>query len=445
MGVLTKIDIMDQGTNAIKMLKGEEVNLKYGYVGVKLRSQQDIKDNIPITQAVLREKNYFANHPVYSTIPGEIFGTQVLTGKLTRILYRRIRSFLPSLMKEIDQRIGKVQSRLNILGPGLPIEDSVLQFQCRIKCILYGNQYMNLQGDSEIQFQDSTRNRSLENQQWFLLDQKLNYFSKNYMKNLMILNIVHQKNSQMMILCKLYKNIKLNLFLVFYQWMPFMHFQIQNSKNCILLPLKHWIKLIQFQKIMQLKYQKVNQNSKYVQQIRIPSVMKMLEEQIIDVIQSCKRNAHDAVVDVLEAEQNYIFTNDFNYLSGKPFIKFGQEQNSGKVQKGNPMVFELRSKIEHYFKLVVRATRDNIPKLIGYFLVKGCQVLQLIFRLKCQCNYNKIQCKTNLFQMLFKRMFQLLKKEKSQVEKQRHLKMLKKQLKEILSIIILYLAYLSMY
>ena len=38
------------------------------------------------------------------------------------------------------------------------------------------------------------------------------------------------------------------------------------------------------------------------------------------------------------------------------------------------MVQELRTKIEHYFKLVVRATRDNIPKLIGYFLVKGCQV-----------------------------------------------------------------------
>ena len=37
-GVLTKIDIMDQGTNAIKMLKGDEVPLKYGYVGVKLRS-----------------------------------------------------------------------------------------------------------------------------------------------------------------------------------------------------------------------------------------------------------------------------------------------------------------------------------------------------------------------------------------------------------------------
>lgn len=38
------------------------------------------------------------------------------------------------------------------------------------------------------------------------------------------------------------------------------------------------------------------------------------------------------------------------------------------------MVAELKNKIEHYFKLVVRSTRDNIPKLVGYFLVKGCQV-----------------------------------------------------------------------
>ena len=37
-GVLTKIDIMDQGTDALSMLKGKEVPLKYGYVGVKLRS-----------------------------------------------------------------------------------------------------------------------------------------------------------------------------------------------------------------------------------------------------------------------------------------------------------------------------------------------------------------------------------------------------------------------
>jgi len=38
LGVLTKIDIMDRGTNAKRILMNQEVNLSMGYVGVKLRS-----------------------------------------------------------------------------------------------------------------------------------------------------------------------------------------------------------------------------------------------------------------------------------------------------------------------------------------------------------------------------------------------------------------------
>jgi hypothetical protein len=41
------------------------------------------------------------------------------------------------------------------------------------------------------------------------------------------------------------------------------------------------------------------------------------------------------------------------------------------MKKSNILVFDLRRKIEHYFKLVVRSVRDNIPKIIGHFLVKG--------------------------------------------------------------------------
>lgn len=37
-GVLTKLDIIDQGTHVLKMLRGTKVPLAYGYVGVKLRS-----------------------------------------------------------------------------------------------------------------------------------------------------------------------------------------------------------------------------------------------------------------------------------------------------------------------------------------------------------------------------------------------------------------------
>ncbi len=38
-GVITKIDIMDKGTNAKNMISGKDVPLRLGYVGVKNRSQ----------------------------------------------------------------------------------------------------------------------------------------------------------------------------------------------------------------------------------------------------------------------------------------------------------------------------------------------------------------------------------------------------------------------
>jgi dynamin 1-like protein len=43
-GVITKIDIMDAGTNARRMLTGQDVPLRLGYVGVKNRNQQAIID-----------------------------------------------------------------------------------------------------------------------------------------------------------------------------------------------------------------------------------------------------------------------------------------------------------------------------------------------------------------------------------------------------------------
>jgi len=37
-GVITKIDIMDRGTNAKRMIMNQEVPLRLGYVGVKNRA-----------------------------------------------------------------------------------------------------------------------------------------------------------------------------------------------------------------------------------------------------------------------------------------------------------------------------------------------------------------------------------------------------------------------
>lgn len=47
-GVITKIDIMDKGTSAKKMLLNEEIHLKLGYIGIVNRAQEDINNRVPV-------------------------------------------------------------------------------------------------------------------------------------------------------------------------------------------------------------------------------------------------------------------------------------------------------------------------------------------------------------------------------------------------------------
>ena len=54
-GVITKIDIMDKGTSAKKMLLNQEIHLKLGYIGIVNRAQEDINNKVPVEVALKRE------------------------------------------------------------------------------------------------------------------------------------------------------------------------------------------------------------------------------------------------------------------------------------------------------------------------------------------------------------------------------------------------------
>lgn len=97
LGVVTKIDIMDKGTDASSMLANEEIPLKLGYVGVKGRSQADIKSKMKVKDALKEEARFFSEHPVYSSLPADSVGTTSLVDKLTTVLYTLIKESLPQL------------------------------------------------------------------------------------------------------------------------------------------------------------------------------------------------------------------------------------------------------------------------------------------------------------------------------------------------------------
>ena len=64
-GVITKLDLMDDGTDARDILENRLLPLRRGYIGVVNRSQRDIDGRKDIKAAMASERKFFLSHPSY--------------------------------------------------------------------------------------------------------------------------------------------------------------------------------------------------------------------------------------------------------------------------------------------------------------------------------------------------------------------------------------------
>lgn len=119
-GVITKVDIMDRGTNAKRMIMNQEVQLRLGYVGVKNRAQEDIINQISVKEAMEKELLFFNTHPIYSTMPPGYLGCHTLTNKLTKLLFTHIKHSLPDIVREIREKLKECETEITDLGPPMP-------------------------------------------------------------------------------------------------------------------------------------------------------------------------------------------------------------------------------------------------------------------------------------------------------------------------------------
>ncbi|XP_076894518.1 dynamin-related protein 3B-like [Bidens hawaiensis] len=106
-GVITKLDIMDRGTDARNFLLGKVIPLRLGYVGVVNRSQEDIMLNRSIKDALVAEEKFFRSRPVYNEVADRC-GVPALAKKLNQILVQHINAKLPGLKKRINSELAQV-------------------------------------------------------------------------------------------------------------------------------------------------------------------------------------------------------------------------------------------------------------------------------------------------------------------------------------------------
>ena len=114
-GVLTKLDLMDHGTNAMDILSGRVYPLKLGFIGVVNRSQQDIQAGKSLSEALGGEADFFRHHPAYRNMANRC-GTHFLAKTLNTTLMGHIRDRLPDIKARLNTLMGQTQQELASYG-----------------------------------------------------------------------------------------------------------------------------------------------------------------------------------------------------------------------------------------------------------------------------------------------------------------------------------------
>ena len=117
-GVLTKVDIMDQGTDCCDILNNQVIALRRGYIAVVNRSQKDIQDNLPIRKGLAKEMKFFQTHMKYRNYLSKC-GTTNMTRCLNQMLMHHIKECLPEIKSKINILLRDVLTNMTALGESL--------------------------------------------------------------------------------------------------------------------------------------------------------------------------------------------------------------------------------------------------------------------------------------------------------------------------------------
>ncbi|XP_031560017.1 dynamin-1-like [Actinia tenebrosa] len=103
-GVITKLDLMDSGTDAKDILENRILPLRRGYIGIVNRSQADIDGRKDIKAALASERKFFLSHPSYRHMADRM-GTSYLQKVLNQQLTNHIKDTLPALRSRLQDNM----------------------------------------------------------------------------------------------------------------------------------------------------------------------------------------------------------------------------------------------------------------------------------------------------------------------------------------------------
>lgn len=355
---LTKVDLVDRGSDILNILNNDEIVLKYGYVAVKNRSMQDIKDNITVAQGLELEEKFFSQDKYIDFKNRGLVGTKNLVNRLSMILSKNIQNSLPQIIKELREKIEMTERELRELGNPLPDHNSdKLQ-------LIY-----NLASEFCVAYKDSIKGKYIKNRD----DADKDPVGVE-IRQLLIRIFQDYDLSRIddVLTDKLIKASFVN-----YGASSLPGFPSFSAFQKLLQPL-----LQNFVPKSNELCDKINMLlEKTIQELverifkRFPEMQETISNYAMRNLNKCKNEAEEMVNNLLEAELGYLYTSDEEYLNyhGSILPQRKKTQNNQKEETSQNMseafVLEIRERVKDYFLLVDRNLKDSIPKTIGEMLL----------------------------------------------------------------------------
>jgi len=357
LGVLTKIDLMDEGVDCKKVLMNEEIKLTHGFVGIKGRNQREVNEKKTVKEAIQTELNYFCRHPVYSTLPSDILGTSSLVNRTSKILFEMIQTALPRIQREIGERKKKARDTLDALGEDFPDTDEK-KMEMVFKLVRSFKESYDQDISGKYFFENTQNIRSKAQRKktetvTFQLNQQFN-------------ELYHDFAAPDFQVTREYTNDYIQNAMDTYQGDSMPGFQSFDSFLFLITPKLRTLKSPIYEVLEESKMILENKGNELLEELlkKYPKLLNEIRDTFLRVLNTTKMNTQKILDNIVRCEENYLFTNNPEILQGAVI------KRNVKATAVNLMVAELRFRIDAYFNITVKNIRNTVPKVVGQFLLK---------------------------------------------------------------------------
>ncbi|KAK7241426.1 mitochondrial fission protein [Aureococcus anophagefferens] len=145
-GVLTKVDAMEDGTDCAPTLRNELLPLKLGYVAIVCRGQRDLDRGLSLSESRAKERAFFAATPAYADVPAAC-GVPRLAAKLSALLVAATVDAVPALRRECGRHLDIAEAEVARLGGDEPDGGGDAGRDCLEAVLGYAQAYVALVRD----------------------------------------------------------------------------------------------------------------------------------------------------------------------------------------------------------------------------------------------------------------------------------------------------------